>query len=199
MSVRSVNLLTEVRAPIVPKKVASKTTRGKEGRKIDGRRTNDSRRVSRVIIKSKQETETQSRPREDKWNWVKESIWTDTMLAALVNGVKGKKWFSLIDKVYKSETLARAWKKVKANKGSGGVDNMTIELFQVNAEKYIQELEQQLKLGIYKPQAIKRVLIPKGDGKTRPLGIPTVKDRIVQMSIKMVIEPIFEQEFLPTS
>ena len=152
-----------------------------------------------MIIKSKQETKTQSRPREDKWNWVEESIWTDTMLSALVNGVKGKKWFSLIDKVYKSETLAKAWKKVKANKGSRGVDNMTIEIFQTNAEKYIQELEQQLKLGIYQPQAIKRVLIPKGDGKTRPLGIPSIKDRIVQTSIKMVIEPIFEQEFLPTS
>ena len=152
-----------------------------------------------MIIKSKQETKTQSRPREDKWNWVEESIWTDTMLSALVNGVKGKKWFSLIDKVYKSETLAKAWKKVKANKGSRGVDNMTIEIFQTNAEKYIQELEQQLKLGIYQPQAIKRVLIPKGDGKTRPLGIPSIKDRIVQTSIKMVIELIFEQEFLPTS
>ena len=199
MSVGSVNLLTEVRTLIVPKIVASKTTGGKGGRKIDVRRTNDSRRVSIVMIKSKQETETQSRPRKDKWNWAEEFIWTDNMLTALVNGVKGNKWFSLIDKVYRSGTLAKAWKKVKANKGSGGVDNMTIKLFQVKAEKYLQELEQQLKLGIYQPQAIKKVLIPKGDGKSRPLGIPTVKDRIVQTAIKMVIEPIFEQEFLPTS
>jgi RNA-directed DNA polymerase len=129
-------------------------------------------------MKSKQETETQSRPREDKWNWVEESIWTENMLIALDNGVKGNKWFSLIDKVYRSDTLALAWEQVKAKKGAGGIDNMTIGIFQANAGKYLQELEQQLKLEEYQP---------------------TVKDRVIQMAIKMVIEPIFEREFLPSS
>jgi RNA-directed DNA polymerase len=149
--------------------------------------------------KSKQETETQSRPRKDRWNWVEETIWTENMLTALENGVKGNKWFSLIDKVYKPETLAKAWEQVQARKGAGGIDHMTVGIFQANAGKYLQELEQQLKLGKYAPAAVKRVYIPKGDGKKRPLGIPTVKDRVIQTAIKMVIEPIFEKEFLPNS
>jgi RNA-directed DNA polymerase len=150
-------------------------------------------------MKSKQETETQSRPREDKWNWVEETIWTENMLTALGNGVKGNKWFSLIDKVYKPESLAKAWEQVKTRKGAGGIDHMTIGIFQANAGKYLQELEQHLKLGEYQPAAVKRVYIPKGDGKKRPLGIPTVKDRVIQTAIKMAIEPIFEKEFIPTS
>jgi RNA-directed DNA polymerase len=172
---------------------------GKGGRKIEFGRTNDSKKVSGVTMMSKQETETQSRSREDRWNWVEEIIWTENMLTALVNGVKGNKWFSLIDKVHKPATLARAWEKVKAKKGAGGIDNMTIKRFQANEGRYLQELEEQIRLGSYQPQAVKRVYIPKGDGKTRPLGIPTVKDRIVQMAVKMVIEPIFEKEFLPCS
>ena len=172
---------------------------GKGGRKIEVGRTNDSKQSFGVTMESKQETETQSRPREDRWKWVEENIWSDNMLTALVNGVKGNKWFSLIDKVYKPETLANAWEKVKAKKGAGGIDNMTIKIFQANKGRYLQELEQQLKLGSYQPDAVKRVYIPKGDGKKRPLGIPTVKDRIVQMAIKMVIEPIFEKEFVSDS
>jgi RNA-directed DNA polymerase len=130
---------------------------------------------------------------------VEETIWTENMLTALENGVKGNKWFSLIDKVYKPETLANAWEQVKARKGAGGIDRMSIGIFQANAGKYLQELEQQLKSGKYQPAAVKRVYIPKGDGKQRPLGIPTVKDRVIQTAIKMVIEPIFEKEFLPNS
>ncbi|MEI6242420.1 MAG: group II intron reverse transcriptase/maturase [Chlamydiota bacterium] len=130
---------------------------------------------------------------------MEDTIWTENMLTALNNGVKGNKWFSLIDKVYKSATLARAWEKVKARKGAGGIDNMTIGIFQANAGRYLQELEHKLKSGGYQTSAVKRVYIPKGDGKQRPLGIPTVKDRVIQMAIKMVIEPIFERDFLPTS
>lgn len=157
------------------------------------------KKVSIVTIKSKQETETQSRPRKDRWNWVEESIWTENMLTALDNGVKGNKWFSLIDKVYKPDTLAKAWKQVKAKKGAGGLDNITIGIFQANAGKYLQELEQELKLEEYQPASVKRVYIPKRDGTKRPLGIPTVKDRVIQMAAKMVIEPIFEKEFLSSS
>jgi RNA-directed DNA polymerase len=157
------------------------------------------KKVSRVAMMSKQETETHNRSWKDRWNWVEDSIWTENMLTALEDGVKGNKWFSLIDKVYTSKTLAKAWKQVKAKKGTGGIDNMTIEIFQANAGKYLLELEQQLKLKEYQPVSVKRVYIPKGEGKKRPLGIPTVKDRVIQMAIKMVIEPIFEKEFIPSS
>jgi len=121
------------------------------------------------------------------------------MLAALENGVKGGKWFSLIDKVYRSETLKAAWHKVKSNAGAAGVDGQSVKKFEARAEQYLEELEQALKSGEYRPEPIKRVEIPKGGGQKRPLGIPVVKDRIVQTALKLVIEPIFEREFEESS
>jgi RNA-directed DNA polymerase len=131
--------------------------------------------------------------------WVEASIWTERMLATLGNGVKGGKWYSLIDKVARLETLEIAWQKVAANKGSAGVDGQSVERFGHRAAVYLQELSDALKSGTYQPQPVKRVEIPKGPGKTRPLGIPAVKDRIVQTALKMVIEPIFEKEFEESS
>ena len=122
-------------------------------------------------------------------------MWTDRMLSALVNGVKDGKWFSLMDKVFAPKTLALAWTKVRANKGAAGVDGQSIERFAAKAEVYLSELSAELREGKYQPQPVKRVDIPKGDGKTRPLGIPTVKDRIVQQAVRLVIEPIFESGF----
>ena len=132
-------------------------------------------------------------------SWVEASIWTEHMLAALENGVKGGKWFSLIDKVSRLRTLRIAWQKVAANKGSAGVDGQSVKRFGHRAAEYLQELSQAPKSGSYRPQPIKRVEIAKGPGKTRPLGIPVVKDRIVQTALKMVIEPIFEKEFEASS
>ena len=132
-------------------------------------------------------------------SWVEASIWTDRMLAALENGVKGGKWFSLIDKVTRLETLENAWHKVARNKGGAGVDGQSVKRFGHRATEYLGELSQALKAGTYRPQPVKRVEIPKGPGKTRPLGIPAVKDRIVQTALKMVIEPIFEHEFVESS
>ena len=121
------------------------------------------------------------------------------MLAALGNGVKGDKWFSLIDKVYRLQTLEIAWEQVRANKGAAGIDGQSIERFARTSDRYLSELSESLKNGSYRPEAVRRAEIPKPGGKKRPLGIPTVKDRIVQAAVKRVIEPIFEQEFLPTS
>jgi RNA-directed DNA polymerase len=134
-----------------------------------------------------------------EWAWVDRNIWTERMLAALGNGVKGNKWFSLIDKVYRQSTLKSAWEQVQANRGAAGIDRQSIEAYAANAERNLSELAQELEQGRYRPQAVRRVEIPKAGGKTRPLGIPTVKDRIVQTAVKRVIEPIFEQEFLPMS
>jgi len=146
------------------------------------------------LTEAKQETEATA-----KWSWVEASIWTERMLAALENGVKGGKWFSLIDKVYAPRTLERAWKKVHSNRGAAGVDKVSTERFASRAEHYLAELSMALCNGSYRPEGIRRVHIPKGGGKRRPLGIPTVKDRIVQTALKMVLEPIFEEEFLPSS
>jgi len=133
------------------------------------------------------------------WSWVEDAVWTDRMVSALVNGVKGGRWYSLMDKVYAPATLAAAWRKVEANKGAAGVDGQSIERFRARADLYLDELAAALRDGSYRPQAVRRVEIPKGDGKTRPLGIPAVKDRIVQTAVKFVLEPIFEAMFRPTS
>ncbi len=131
--------------------------------------------------------------------WAEASIWTDRMVSALGNGVRGGKWFSLIDKVMRPSTLDIAWRCVARNKGAAGVDGQSVERFSHQAERYLTELQASLADGSYRPAAVRRVEIPKGDGKTRPLGIPTIKDRIVQTALKMVIEPIFEVQFRPAS
>jgi len=134
-------------------------------------------------------------PARTNWTWVEAGVWTERMLSALGNGVKGGKWYALIDKVYAPATLRLAWTKVQANQGAAGVDGQSVERFAAKAEQYLSELAAALRERTYRPQAVKRVEIPKGDGKTRPLGIPTVKDRIVQQAVRLVIEPIFESAF----
>ena len=133
------------------------------------------------------------------WSWVEATVWSERMLAALGNGVKGGRWFSLIDKVYRQETLKEAWQKVAANAGAAGVDGQSVKQFAVRAEMYLKELSIALERGTYRPMAVRRVEISKGGGKLRPLGIPVVKDRIVQTALKFVLEPIFEREFLKMS
>jgi RNA-directed DNA polymerase len=149
--------------------------------------------ASTVPIGAKQVAEVRELP------WVEASIWTERMVSALVNGVEGGKWYSLLDKVCAPKTLALAWASVRGNQGTAGVDGQSVERFAARAEAYLAELGRDLREGSYHPQPVKRVDIPKGDGQTRPLGIPTVKDRIVQTAVKLVIEPIFEIQFLATS
>ena len=122
-------------------------------------------------------------------------VWTDRMLAALEEGVQGGVWFSLIDKVTSPRGLRAAWAQVQRNQGSGGVDRETIDQFQREAETRLSKLSEQLKDGTYQPLAVRRVYIPKPDGKKRPLGIPAVRDRVVQAALRNVLEPIFEREF----
>lgn len=139
--------------------------------------------------------EAERRALRARWPWVEASIWTDRMLAALEDGVKGEVWFSLIDKVYRLENLWSAWAKSAANDGAPGVDGITIQRYEKDAEANLEHLAGRLKDGSYRPKAIRRTYIPKADGKLRPLGIPTVADRIVQGALRHVIEPIFEREF----
>lgn len=107
-----------------------------------------------------------------------------------------RRFHALYDKVYRDDVLFEAWKRVKANKGSSGVDGIGIEdIEEMGIEKYLSEIKSELMDGKYKPSPVKRVMIPKPDGSERPLGIPTVKDRIVQMAAKIAIEPVFEADF----
>lgn len=131
-----------------------------------------------------------------KWHWVEPSVWTDRMLAALEHGVKGGKWFSLIDKVYSLANLYAAVDRVHSNKGAPGVDHVTVEMFVKDLEPNLKKLRNGLCEETYVPQAIRRKWIPKpGSKEERPLGIPTVRDRVAQTALRNVIEPIFERSF----
>lgn len=155
--------------------------------------------MSETAQVSERTKQAESIPTPTQWDWVDRTIWTERMLAALGNGVKGNKGFSVIDKVYRPSTLQAAWEQVRSNRGAAGIDRQSIESFAANAQRYLNEWAKDLEAGRYQPQAVRRVEIPKTGGKTRPLGIPTVKDRIVQTAVKRVIEPIFEKQFLPAS
>jgi RNA-directed DNA polymerase len=122
------------------------------------------------------------------------------MLTALEGGVRGGKWFSLIDKVYALANLRAAFVRVKRNGGVAGVDHQTVEHFERRLEGNLQELSQALREGSYRPQANWRKWIPKpGSKEKRPLGVPTVRDRVVQGALRQVMEPIFERDFAEQS
>ena len=124
-------------------------------------------------------------------------IWTDRMLTALDEGVKGGRWYSLIDKVYASTTLtmAAAW-VTRDKRKAAGVDHVSPKQFARRLSAEVDKLAEQLRTGRYRPQAIRRVYIPKpGSREQRPLGIPTIRDRVVQAALRDVIEPIFERDF----
>jgi RNA-directed DNA polymerase len=139
---------------------------------------------------------------EDLWQryGAERGVWTESMLIALERGLKGNKWFSLIDKVASERTLGIAWAKVQSNAGACGVDGITVGHFSKDSDNRLLAVNEHIKEGRYQPKPIRRVHIPKpGSAETRPLGIPTVRDRVVQSAIKLVIEPIFEKEFARAS
>lgn len=143
-----------------------------------------------VPDRTKQTEETRS------MDWVERSVWTDRMLEALEKGVKGGVWFSLIDKVYRPETLYAAWQTVKRNDGSAGTDHESVERFEQKLGENINKLSEELRTETYRPRPNKRTYISKpGSREKRPLGIPSVRDRVVQSAARLVIEPIFERQF----
>jgi RNA-directed DNA polymerase len=131
-----------------------------------------------------------------RWGWVEPTVWTERMLTALDEGVKGGQWFSLIDKVHTERTLRAAFHQVASKQGAAGVDHVTIAMYQDCLDENLTNLGEELRKGTYRPQTIRRHSIPKpGSQEKRPLGIPTVRDRVVQTALRMVLEPIFEREF----
>jgi RNA-directed DNA polymerase len=118
------------------------------------------------------------------------------MLMALERGVKGGRWYSLFDKVATESALLSAFQSVKRNKGAAGVDHQTVEKYENDLTRELERTARQLRDGSYRPQAVRRVRIPKpGSKEGRPLGIPTVRDRVVQTALRHTLEPIFEKEF----
>lgn len=131
-----------------------------------------------------------------RWAWAEPCVWTERMLTALEAGVKGGKWFSLIDKVSAPRMLLRAFAQVKANGGAAGVDHETIAMYEQRLEQHTEYLARTLREGSYQPAAVRREWIPKpGSKEKRPLGIPTVRDRVVEKALQATIEPIFERDF----
>jgi RNA-directed DNA polymerase len=135
-----------------------------------------------------------------RWDWVEPAVWTERMLTALEQGVQGGKWFRLIDKVYALPNLRRAFTRVKANHGAAGVDHVTVEEFERDLEANLEKLSRSLADSSYRPQAVRRHWITKlGSKEQRPLGIPTVRDRVAQAALRAVLEPIFERDFAAQS
>ena len=134
------------------------------------------------------------RPPLDKVRQLQRRLW------AAAKRSPERRFHALYDRIGRSDVLFEAWERVRRNRGSAGLDAQSIaDVEQYGVDRFVEEIASELRAGRYRPSAVLRRYIPKADGKKRPLGIPTVKDRVVQMAAKLVLEPIFEAEFLPCS
>jgi RNA-directed DNA polymerase len=185
---------TGVRAPIVAMK--TRNGDGAKGAQEGGLVTDRQQGTAPAAVpEAKQVGEVRAR-----WAWVEPCVWTERMLTALETGVKGGKWFSLIDKVSSPRMLLRAFERVKANDGAAGVDHQTIAMYEQRLEQHTEYLARALKEGSYQPAAVRREWIPKpGSREKRPLGIPTVRDRVAEKALQATIEPIYERDFAEQS
>src|SRR2546428_9294654 len=138
----------------------------------------------------------QGREIPPQWVWTEASVWTERMLATLARGIKGGKWYSLMDKVWKMENLQSAVARVARHKSQQKPDGRRCRRYAEQKDQRLPALQKQLQTGAYQPQPVQRVWVPKpGSQELRPLGIPPVENRVVEMALRQVIEPIFEQTF----
>jgi len=160
-------------------------------------RNDEDRKTTPARVAATPQQAGEAPARRDPWWWVERGVWTEAMLTRLASCEPADRvWFRLWDKTYGPAHLASAFEKVWRNGGSAGADRQTVEHFARHAEEELSRLSQQLQGGSYRPQPVRRAWIPKpGSKEQRPLGIPAVRDRIVQGALRQVLEPIFETEF----
>ena len=170
--------------------------RWSEGTQEDGNEKNTMSEENLSAVTPQKEPQQDKEALRARWTWVEHAVWTDRMLRSLERGIEGGKWFRLIDKVYEPKNLQNGFWKVWRNAGSAGIDGQSVKSFEAQEEQQLQQLAQELRSECYQPAAVKRVWIPKpGSNEQRPLGIPVVRDRVVQTALRNVIEPIFERDF----
>ena len=185
---------TAVRAFIVAMKPGNinRRSEGRQGgRRRMSRMSKSKRKLITVPFEATPKRETPGIP-----EWAQPHVWTERMLTTLLTGVRGGKWHTLIDKVYSLDTLHFAARRVVYKKGAAGVDHQTVDEFSENDREELLRLQERLRTDTYLPSAVRRAWIPKpGSDEKRPLGIPTVRDRVVQTALVHVIEPIFDFTF----
>lgn len=164
----------------------------KDARKVDARMPHDAKRYP-AEVPARAVLPGEAGP----FGWVERVVWTDRMLETLRRGgPEGGRWYWLHDEVFAEKTLRAAFARVSRNGGAPGVDGMTVEAFGNHLEEEIMRLRSAWKAGTYRPQSLRRVWISKpGTDEQRPLGIPTVRDRVVQAAMVLVLEPIFDSTF----
>ena len=183
----------EVRAFVVAKKPGN-INRWSEGRQEGGCVMTKPGKPYEPVTVPFAATHTGETPSIAKW--AQPLVWTERMLATLQTGVRGGKWHTLIDKVFERRNLFVSAEKVLGKRGAAGVDRQTVDDFDEQEREELARLHEQLRDDEYRPAAVRRVLIPKpGSSEKRPLGIPTVRDRVVQTALVHVIEPILDNEF----
>lgn len=164
----------------------------KADREVDAcRATLQEEKAPSVPVRDKQGAEVRAR-----WAWTEPVVWSERMLSTLETGIRGGVWFSLIDKVWSAKSLEAGWIKVARNRGAAGVDGQSVREFERHAANELGKLGEELRQDSYQPLPGKRQWIEKpGSREKRPLGVPCVRDRVVQAAMRQVMEPIFERDF----
>lgn len=171
--------------------------RGAKGRrKVERQKSMTHDGQDRLAAVAAETPPKQAEDNHDRWWWVEHAVWTKRMLERLEQSEPATKWFGLWDKVWAERNLRHGYYAVWRNKGAAGVDKQTVAQFEAHEERELTRLREELQSGRYQPRPARRVWIPKmGSPEKRPLGIPAVRDRVVQAALRNLLEPIFEQDF----